>query len=107
MDMKPKARLLVDPWGDSDLMALCAMRYCMGRRTYIVGMCVDFLIKNWKHFSQKTKDLIQRDLEDEFIRDERDRKTEATYFALGHDCDKKEWERVRDLWRKSAENRVA
>lgn len=33
----------MSPWGRSDLMATAAVRYCLGRCSYIVGDCVDWL----------------------------------------------------------------
>lgn len=32
---------------DSQLMAVAAHQYCLGRRTYIVGACIGWLTKNW------------------------------------------------------------
>lgn len=34
----------VNPWGRDDLMASAAVRYCLGRSTYIVGDRADWLI---------------------------------------------------------------
>ncbi len=77
------------PWGESDLMAVCAVDYCLGRQTYITGMCADWLEENWPLFSQKAVDLIQRNVEEAFAKGG---------AALGADCDRLEWERVRKLW---------
>lgn len=82
------------PWGFNDLMVVAAFRYCLGRRTYIVGVCADWLIAQWPNFSDSTKDLIQRELEEAFKRD-----ATNEYKPLGDDCDHAEWERVRGLWK--------
>lgn len=87
-----------NPWGANDLMVVTAFRYCCGRQTYIVGECADWLIQHWSEFSQNTRSLIQRELEEEFRRDDEARKSQAQYKPLGWDCDRKEWERVRRLW---------
>jgi hypothetical protein len=55
-------------------------------------MCADWLEENWPLFSQKAVDLIQRHVEEAF---------EMGGAALGADCDRLEWERVRKLWRET------
>lgn len=117
--IKPELTL-EEAWGFDGLMATSAFRYCLGRQTYIVGACVDWLISNWEKFPQNVKTLIQREVEEEFVRDDEARmanieallegnqigyssKTIRHYLALGHDCDRKEWARVRALWNKKEE----
>ena len=34
-------------YGRADLMAIAAVRYCLGRMSYIVGDCADWLIAEW------------------------------------------------------------
>lgn len=86
-------------WGSDGLMALAAFRYCLGRMTYIVGDCERWLFANWGHFPENVKKLIQRDLEEEFARDDEARARGAAHKPLGHDCDRAAWERVRTLWK--------
>ena len=85
-------------WGRDQIMVIAAMRYCMGRRTYIVGDCVEWLIVQWPNFNEHTRALIQRDLEEEFDRDDKARLEQDTYLPLGMDMDRREWEKVRKLW---------
>lgn len=80
------------------LMVIAATRYCLGRMTYIVGDCASWLIKTWPLLSQQTQNIIKRDLEEAFTRDDEDREAGRDYKALGHDCDRAEWSRVRKLW---------
>lgn len=87
-----------NPYGRDGLMALAAFRYCCGRMTYIVGDCADWLIEQWPSLPPSIKDTIQRDLEDEFRRDDEARIENREYKPLGHDCDRAQWERVRQLW---------
>ena len=47
-------------WGRGDLMAIAAFRYCLGRMTYIVGDCEQWIFANWGHFPENVKKLIQR-----------------------------------------------
>lgn len=86
------------PWGESDLMAVCAVDYCLGRQTYIVGMCADWLNQYWGNFSQGARDLIQRDVEEAFKKDDEALESGGRR-ALGSALDRAEWERVRKLWR--------
>lgn len=80
------------------LMVIAATRYCLGRMTYIVADCADWLIKIWPLLSADTRNIIQRDIDEAFARDDEDREAGRQYTALGHDCDRAEWARVRALW---------
>jgi hypothetical protein len=84
-------------WGRDELMVIAAFRYCLGRMTYIVGDCADWLIENWAAFDDETREIIKRDLEKEFARDDRDR-TDGRARGFGMDMDRRQWERVRALW---------
>ena len=84
--------------GHDHLMVIAAFRYCLGRMTYIVGDCASLLIKIWPYLSKETQNIIKRDLEEAFARDDEDREAGRDYKALGHDCDRAEWSRVRKLW---------
>lgn len=86
------------PWGDQDLMALCAVRYCIGRMTYIVSDCKEWLYDVWPDLSDRVKALIIRDVEEAFKQDDEDRLDGQKYKHLGHDCDRATWEKVRLLW---------
>ncbi len=105
-------------WGRDELMAIAAIRYCLGRRTYIVRDCVEWILANWQRFSSYTQLIIQRDVEEIFARDDsvrndykdwirnvkdQDGQTkEADWtplYPLGDDCDRTEWEKVRALWK--------
>lgn len=87
------------PWGSDGLMAVSAFRYCLGRMTYIVGDCERWLFANWQDFPENVRKLIQREVEEEFRRDDEARARGAAHKPLGHDCDRAAWERVRGLWR--------
>ena len=84
--------------GHDHLMVIAATRYCLGRMTYIVSDCADWLIKIWPLLSEATRKIIQRDIEEEFTRDDADREAGRAFKALGHDCDRHQWARVRRLW---------
>lgn len=97
--IKPELTL-EEAWGFNGLMASAAFRYCLGRRTYIVGSCVDWIISNWEKFPENVKNLIERELEEAFGEDDKERLHIANpdWLPLGHDCDRKDWERVRSIW---------
>lgn len=88
-----------EAWGFDGLMAVAAVRYCLGRRTYIVSDCRVWLYEMWDELPEKAKDIIQRDVEEAFKSDDEDRAAGRDYRALGHDCDRRSWEQVRALWR--------
>ena len=85
-------------YGRDDLMALAAVRYCLGRSSYIVSDCADWLATAWPHIGPGTRKTIQRDVEEAFARDDADRAEGREHKALGWDCDRAQWERVRQLW---------
>lgn len=87
-------------WGRGDLMAITAFRYCLGRMTYIVGDCEQWIVANWEHFPENVRELIQREVEEEIKRDDEARERGEEYKPLGHDCDRAAWVRVASLWRK-------
>ena len=85
-------------WGWEELMVVAAFRYCLGRRTYMPGVCAEWIVKMWPEFSKGNRELIQRDLEDAFRDDDIQRAAGHKYKALGDDCDRAAWEKVRALW---------
>ena len=107
--IKPELTL-EEAWGFDGLMASAAFRYCLGRMTYIVNECADWIISNWENFHPGTRVLIKRELEEAFIKDDDMRLEQSSitdgafarafYLPLGQDCDRRQWERVRALWNK-------
>lgn len=85
-------------WGWEDLMVIAAFRYCLGRMTYIVGVCADWLVDKWPELPPHSRALIRTELDRAFEQDDEDRATGASFKALGWDCDRREWEKVRALW---------
>jgi len=45
-----------------DEMILYAFRYCLGRSSYAVGICIEYLIDNWDKISKKNKALIHKEI---------------------------------------------
>lgn len=92
MTRKPKLELTREQgWGWNETMVISAFRYCVGRQTYVVQACADWLIDIWPMLGANTKAVIQRDLEMEFESDDNARMREAcAQVAEGFDaCDPK------------------
>lgn len=87
-------------FGRGDLMAIAAVRYCLGRMTYIVGDCRAWLTAEWANICPNAQNVIRLDVEDAFSRDDDARAHNEEYKPLGMDYDRAEWEEVRKLWDK-------
>lgn len=88
-------------WGPGQFVVVATFRYCLGRQTYIVQECADWLTLHWPVIEQPVRNLIQRELEAAFVKDDAIRAAAGPgtgYKPLGWDCDRREWERVRSLW---------
>lgn len=85
-------------YGRDESMAVYAVRYCLGRQTYAVGECVEWLLNVWPALAPRTQQQIRRDIEREFARDDDDRAAGRSPCALGSLVDRLEWQRVRALW---------
>jgi hypothetical protein len=85
---------------DEQLLALWlgATRYYLGRRSYAVSIFCGLLIAQWGSLPERTQNLIQRDIEEEFRQLERYRAGELSFNPLGMDMDVRQWEQVRELW---------
>lgn len=46
---------------NGQLMVTAAHRYCLGRQSYIVGSCIDWLRQWWSCFELNTRNVIVRD----------------------------------------------
>ena len=51
-------------WKNDQLMVIAAFRYCLGRRSYIVHNCAEWLVEYWSEFNDPTKKLIEKELEE-------------------------------------------
>ena len=85
-------------FGRGDLMAIAAVRYCLGRSSYIVGDCSDWLKDQWDNITPQMQNVIKRDIEEAIKADDEDRESGSVYKRLGMDMDRREWEKVRKLW---------
>jgi alpha-glucuronidase len=56
---------------DTGAVAICALRYCFGRRTYMPSLVIDWLKRHWTKLSLPNQETIHRDIK-EAIQSERD-----------------------------------
>jgi hypothetical protein len=89
---------MLGAWGRADLMALAAVRYCLGRQSYIVSDCCDWLPTVWQALQPGMRETIARDIEEAFARDDEARERGDQYMPLGMDMDRAQWAAVRRLW---------
>lgn len=62
-------------------LTICALRYCVGRISYMPTLIIDATKDNWKHLTSADKEIIKRDV------------VEAIQSRnLGMSCDIKAWE---------------
>ncbi len=72
------------------MLTVSALRYALGRASYIVGDTIQFISDYWKYLDAGMREVILRDLGDEI------RKAEELKYKLGHDHDHNAWLRLRD-----------
>lgn len=82
-------------WGQGQFAVVAAFRYCLGRKTYVVQECADWLVDIWNDLDVGVQSLIQKELEQAFWHDDYGPNGPP---HLGMEYDRKEWERVRALW---------
>lgn len=68
---------------DKSITLMCAMRYALGRKTYVVSSVTSQIIQNWYVFSKSDKEVMLREIR-EAIEDNNS----------GMDCDTKKWVEV-------------
>lgn len=81
-------------FGRGDLMAVAAVRYCLGRMSYIVGDCADWLCEQWPNIEPKMRAVIERDIREAVERDDASRCFARDHHPLGMDMDREQWLRV-------------
>jgi hypothetical protein len=79
-------------------MTFWAFRYFLGRMTAHTHCFIDGLVKAWDLLDEKDRDMIKRELEEEFRRDDNCRAQNSSYRPLGADMDRQAWEKVRNLY---------
>lgn len=72
---------------DDALVLICAFRYALGRRTYVVPVVAGWIRANWGKLGEGDKALIKMEIDEAISKD-----------LAGDQCDINEWLRV--LWEK-------
>ena len=76
-------------------VAVCAVRYALGRRTYMPGLVTDWIKANFTGKIPKgTCEIMLRD-----IQEQREMGERAKYDSLGDPCDVRTWEKF-EVWLK-------
>jgi len=101
MKMKKRTNKHLDAF-DPHMLLIAAVRYFTGRMTIATCAFARELAEAWPTIPEHTRQVIQRDLEEEFRRDDEARNAgqRKIYLPLGMDCDRKSWEKVREAWKK-------
>lgn len=64
---------------------ICAVRYALGRMSYVVGDVVDYVHYKRERLSSECKRIIVRDIQEEL------EKYHGVGHALGMECDERKW----------------
>ena len=67
---------------ETGAIALCAVRYCMGRTTYMPGLVTDWMRRHWNELPPRDRFNIQRDVKD-FVEGGQ---------SMGDSCDVDTWQ---------------
>ena len=67
---------------------ICAVRYALGRMSYIVGEVANYVFFKRKTLSKECIDIIIRDIEEEMER------YHSAGYKLGMDCDERTWKNL-------------
>ena len=65
---------------NDQLMAMAAHRYCLGRRTYVVGACVEWIRATWGMMNDQTRSVMIRDTQEALDKD-----------CAGMEMDRRDW----------------
>ena len=95
-----KCRRSLQCLGPGQFVVVAVFRYCLGRQTYVVQECVDWLLLHWPSIDQPVRNLIRSELDRAFEQDDAARASHdaSGYKPLGWDCDREQWQRVRSMW---------
>lgn len=85
----------IDQDPETGVIALCAVRYALGRRTYMPSLVADWLKRHWNCLTEQNQRSILRDVDDEFKRAEE----LEDFSTIGDPCDINTWRNLRD-WMK-------
>ena len=79
---------------DDEQILICAVRYALGRMSYIVGVVCQYVTYKRKTLSKECINIIIRDIEDEMKR------YHKAGEYLGMKCDERNWCELLDILKK-------
>lgn len=82
-----------------ETIIICAVRYALGRMSYIVGEVCQYVTFKRKTLSMECLEIIIRDIEEELQR------YHTSGQMLGMECDEKLWTRLLELLKTEKENK--
>jgi len=74
------------------IMVIAALRYALGRHSYVPGSVIDWISLHWNSLDSNTKVVIVRDVFEYLYRDY-SFKNDAQFIDVAGDYDNKEWSR--------------
>ena len=74
---------------DFETMLFCAVRYALGRKTYVVNSIVGTIHQQWTNITERTLEQIAREILE----------YKDTHKVLGHQCDERDWMSIVQRWR--------
>lgn len=86
-----------------DYMIMSTVDRSLGSRTIAAMKFVQDLDRHWGELPVRVRDYIQRVVEERFVIDDEERSLGIKHdLPLGMDCDRAEWEELRERWRVTA-----
>jgi hypothetical protein len=70
---------------DDEQILICAVRYALGRRTYIVSIICKYVELKLRNLSRSCIECMKKDIKEEFNR------FHACGHTVGDECDEKDW----------------
>jgi hypothetical protein len=71
-----------------ELTLFCAVRYTLGRKTYIVSHIVDEVLKNWDKLSDGFKRQLIKEI----------KQYKKEHSNIGMECDEQTWQKIIDKY---------
>lgn len=90
---------------DESEMYFCAFRYCLGRMTYIVSDFCDTATAHITQIRTKWLCLMDKEITEAEHKDNEERANGERWHSLGHDCDRAEWLKFREVIRNELKKR--
>ena len=70
---------------DDEHILICAVRYALGRRTYIVSIICKHVELKMRNLSRSCIECMKKDIKEAF------KSFHASGYPVGDECDEKEW----------------